>query len=166
MNWDQYFMTLVYLISTKSKDQKTKHGAIIVASDKGVRSTGYNSFPREINDDIQERQERPEKYFWFEHAERNAIYNAAKSGIKLDGCIIYTAGIPCMDCARAIVQAGIKKVIVHKSYVDSQKTQGYELWNEHARRTITLFNEASVILEFFDGDIIRNIVGMRNGEPI
>lgn len=165
MKWDNYFMTLVYLISMKSKDQKTKHGAVIVDSDHGIRSTGYNSFPRGIYDDIQERQERPEKYFWFEHAERNAIYNAARIGVSVDNCTMYTAGIPCMDCARAIVQAGIKKVIVHKSYVDDQKGQGQEVWKEHTKRTIVLFNEASVTLEFFDGDIIRNIVGMRNGEP-
>jgi len=166
MNWDQYFMSMVYLISMKSKDQKTKHGAVIVDSDNSIRSTGYNSFPRGINDNIQERQERPEKYLWFEHAERNAVYNAARIGVSVNGCKMYTAGVPCMDCARAIVQSGIKTVVVHKSHVDDQKGQGQEVWKEHTKRTIILFEESGVTLEFFDGEIIRNIVGMRNGEPI
>ena len=64
------------LVAKKSKDQSTQIGAVIVGIDNEIRSTGYNSFPSGINDDLQERQERPEKYYWIEHAERNALYNA------------------------------------------------------------------------------------------
>ncbi len=167
MNWNQYFMTLCYFLSMKSKDEKTKHGAVIVGQDNEIRSTGYNSFPRGIKDYVEERQERPEKYFWFEHAERNAIYNAARIGVSTKDCILYVEGIPCMDCARAIVQAGIKKVVVHKQYVEDQaKKEGQGIWNDHSKRTIVLFEEAFVELEYYDGEIIRNIHGWRNGELV
>ena len=75
MNWNKYFMSIAALVSMKSKDQKTHHGAVIVGPNNEIRSTGYNSFVRRLKDDVPERQERPEKYHWFEHAERNAIYN-------------------------------------------------------------------------------------------
>jgi len=67
----------------RSKDKSTHVGAVVVDDLNIVRSMGYNSFVRGINDDVPERQERPEKYFWFEHAERNAIYN---SQLSLRGC--------------------------------------------------------------------------------
>ena len=78
MNWDTLFMSMVYLVAMKSKDDSTHLGAVIVSQDNEIRSFGYNGLARGINDDVVERQERPEKYFWFEHAERNAIYNAGR----------------------------------------------------------------------------------------
>lgn len=78
MNWKEYFRNIAHQIKLKSKDEKTQIGAVIVGIDNEIVSTGYNSYPRGINDSIAERQERPEKYYWFEHAERNAIYNANK----------------------------------------------------------------------------------------
>ena len=68
------FYEMANLVAKKSKDQSTQIGAVIVGPDNEIRSTGYNSFPCGINDDLQERQERPEKYYWIEHAERNALY--------------------------------------------------------------------------------------------
>ena len=112
INWDQYFMTQAYLVAMKSKDESTHCGAIIVDDYNHVISSGYNSFVRGIHDDVPERQERPEKYMWFEHGERNAIYSAAFRGISTKGCKIYVTGIPCADCARGIIQAGIKEVII------------------------------------------------------
>lgn len=89
IDWDAYFMSLCYMVSIKSKDQSTKYGAVIVGPDHEIRSTGYNSFPRGVNDNLSERQKRPEKYLWFEHAERNAIYNAARMGTPLNGTTLY-----------------------------------------------------------------------------
>ena len=77
MNWDQYFLNIAEEVKQKSKDRRTKIGAVIVGKDHEIITTGYNSFPRGINDDVEERQVRPEKYYWFEHAERNALYKAA-----------------------------------------------------------------------------------------
>ena len=101
MNWVDYFYKIAEQVKEKSKDKKTKIGAVIVGKDNEIVSTGYNSFPRGIDDNVAERQERPEKYFWFEHAERNAIYNAARIGVSTKGCTMFlTCDIPCADCAR------------------------------------------------------------------
>ena len=65
MNWTNYFLNIAEAVKEKSKDQRTKIGAVIVGKDNEIVSTGYNSFPRGIDDDVEERQQRPEKYFWF-----------------------------------------------------------------------------------------------------
>lgn len=114
MSWDNYFLEGCNWVSSKSKDRSTKVGAIIVGPDHEIRSTGCNGFPRGIDDDVEERHNRPLKYDWTEHAERNAIYNAARMGTPLKGCILYCTHEPCVDCSRAIVQSGITKVIVNK----------------------------------------------------
>src|SRR3989344_6389619 len=111
MSWDDYFMTMVYLVASKSKDERTHIGTVIIGPKKEIRSTGYNGFVRGLNDAVSKRQEKIEKQFWFEHAERNAIYNATLMGISLLDCTMYTQGVPCMDCARGIVQSGIKEVV-------------------------------------------------------
>uniref|UniRef100_UPI0035253B42 deoxycytidylate deaminase n=1 Tax=Salmonella enterica TaxID=28901 RepID=UPI0035253B42 len=107
MNCDDYFINLARSVSERSKDRSTKVGCVIVGPDNEIRSTGYNSFPRGINDDAPERHARPEKYLWTEHAERNAIYAAARVGTPLKGCRAYLPWFPCMGCARALVQSGI-----------------------------------------------------------
>jgi dCMP deaminase len=146
MNWVEYFRNLTHQIKLKSKDQNTQIGAVIVGKDREIVSTGYNSFPRGLSDNESYRQERPEKYYWFEHAERNAIYNAARIGVSTKGCTMYlSCGIPCADCARGIINAGIRKVFVEK--VDS--TKGPQ-WEESQERSKEMFREADVIVEYYD----------------
>ena len=112
MNWKEYFRGIAQQVKLKSKDKYTQIGAVVVGIDNQIVSTGYNSFPRGINDMLDERQERPEKYYWFEHAERNSLYNAALIGVSTKGCTMYlTCGIPCADCARGIINSGIKKIL-------------------------------------------------------
>lgn len=152
INWDQYFMTMAYLVAMKSKDESTHCGSVIVDDMNHIISTGYNSFVRSINDNIPERQLRPEKYMWFEHGERNAIYSAAYRGIKTKGCKIYVTGVPCCDCARAIIQAGIKEVIVEK-----REEFGKE-WDESCSVTLQMFKEANIKLREMKEKIIRNII--------
>lgn len=146
-----YYMSLVYMIATQSKDESSKLGAVIIGPDGEIRSTGYNGLPRGSQDDCPDRQQAPEKYFWFEHAERNAIYNAARMGTSLKDCVMYTQGTPCADCARAIIQAGIKKVIVHKQWNE----QSSEKWADSAKRSKTLFKECLVTLEEWSGELTR-----------
>lgn len=156
-SWDQLFISMAYLVAMKSKDQSTHMGAVIIGPDNELRSTGYNSFPRGINDDCPERQLRPEKYQWFEHAERNGIYNASRFGAPLKGCRLYTNAIPCMDCARAIVQAGIIEVVVDKNW-DNDSDQGYDArWAEENRNTLQLFQEAKVAFRFWQGELLSPI---------
>lgn len=110
MSWIDYHANLAKVVSLKSKDRSTKVGCVIVGKDQEIRTTGFNGFPRGFNDDVDSRHDRPEKYIWTEHAERNAIYNAAKVGIPLDGCTAYITMFPCPDCTRALIQAGIKEI--------------------------------------------------------
>jgi len=162
MNWDKYFMSLAAVVSSKSKDKKTHHGSIIVGKNNEIRSTGYNSFVRGLNDNIPERQERPEKYYWFEHSERNAIYNAALHGVALEGCRIYVSGIPCTDCARGIIQSGIVEVIALSRGVKIDS----DTWDEHTKRSIQMFKETDVKLRLYDREIISDISFFINSKEV
>lgn len=146
MDWVEYFYNIAEEVKKKSKDKNTQIGAVIVGKDKEIVSTGYNSFPRGIEDNITERQEKPEKYFWFEHAERNAIYNAARIGVSTKDCTMYlTCGIPCADCARGIINAGIIKIYVMEGGgAQSQK------WLDSGDRSRQMFKEAGVEIEWYD----------------
>jgi len=110
--WDRRFAGLCSHIAGWSEDRDYHVGAVIVGPDREIRATGYNGLPRGVADDEDERFDRAsgEKFFWFEHAERNAIYNAARMGVPLAGCTIYVSRFPCADCARAIIQSGIAHV--------------------------------------------------------
>src|SRR5271157_1245793 len=83
--WDQYYLEICKVVSCRSKDPNTQIGCVIVGPNHEIRSTGYNSFPRGIRDDVPERLARPAKYLWIEHAERNAICNAARAGTATEG---------------------------------------------------------------------------------
>ena len=146
MNWIEYFYNIAEEVKKKSKDKNTQIGAVIVGKDKEIVSTGDNSFPRGIDDERADRQEKPEKYFWFEHAERNAIYNAARIGVSTKGCTMYlTCGIPCADCARGIINAGISKIYVRKGGgAQSQK------WLDSGERSRQMFKEAGVQIEWYN----------------
>ena len=149
MRWVEYFRTLVHTVKLKSKDENTQIGAIIVGKDKEIVSTGYNSFPRGLDDNIRERQQRPEKYFWFEHAERNAIYNAARIGVSTKGCTMYlSCGIPCSDCARGIINAGITRIFCERG----GSTSNAPKWDESAERSWEMFDEAGVNVQFYDDE--------------
>jgi dCMP deaminase len=147
MKWDDYFLQLAEVVKLKSKDQSTKIGAIIVGQNNEIVSTGYNSFPRGIDDGVPERQERPEKYYWFEHAERNSIFNAARIGVSTLGCKMYmSCGIPCADCARGIINAGIVEIWCKGDNVSETNP---DKWNEHAKRSLQMFSEAGVTVNYY-----------------
>lgn len=149
MNWQTYFRTIVGTVKLKSKDKYTQIGALVVGKNNEIVSTGYNSFPRGIDDSHSERQERPEKYYWFEHAERNAIYNAARIGVSTEGCTMYlTCGIPCADCARGIINAGIVKIVCEMDPLFGARG---DMWEEHAKRSLIMFEEAGVEILYYSG---------------
>lgn len=158
ISWDQYFITMANLAAMRSKDESTHCGSVIVDDMNHVVATGYNSFVRGINDNVPERQIRPQKYMWFEHGERNAIYSAAFRGISTRGCRIYVTGIPCCDCARGIIQAGIKEVVIQE-----RKEFGCE-WDESIRVTKEMFEEAGVKLRVMKEGIIREIYKFTRGK--
>lgn len=146
MNWTEYFLGIAEQVKLKSKDESTQIGAVIVGIDNEIISTGYNSFPRGLDDSLTERQERPEKYFWIEHAERNAIYNAARIGVSLKNSTIYlTSGLPCMDCARGIVNSGITKVYCKRVCTTKNK----EMWEESQRKSLQLLGECGIDIIYY-----------------
>ncbi len=90
-----------------------------------------------------ERLERPNKYLWIEHAERNAICNAARAGTSTAGCTLYVELMPCMDCARAVVQAGIIEVVISGERMQQYSSTYY---NEQFAIVDVLFEEARVAI--------------------
>jgi dCMP deaminase len=148
MKWQEYFRAIAHTVKLKSKDEATQIGVVIVGKDNEIVSTGYNSFPRGIDDYRPERQERPEKYFWMMHAEQNAIVNAARIGVSTKGCTMYmTCGMPCADCTKAIINAGIEKIVIEPNGTGSGAKDG--IWTEHGLRSITMFIEAGMTIEYY-----------------
>ena len=110
ISWDEYFMGIAMLAARRSKDPNTQVGACIVSQDNIIISTGYNGMPKGCSDDTfpWNRDGQDNKYAYVVHAELNAILNA--NGRDLRGSRIYVALFPCNECAKAIIQCGIKEV--------------------------------------------------------
>jgi dCMP deaminase len=135
--WALRWIEIARCVAAWSKDESTKVGSIAVDQGGRIVATGFNGMCRGVDDNREERHERPEKYFHFEHAERNLIYNAARVGTPLDGCVlVVTPLFPCMDCARGIVQSGFKTVIAEAT--DNPR------WVEHNAKALELFNEVGI----------------------
>ena len=113
INWDEYFMGVALLAAMRSKDPSTQVGACIVDGDNRILSTGYNGFPYGCSDDEfpwdRTGERNDTKYPFVVHAELNAILNAR--GKNLSGAKIYVDLFPCNECAKAIIQSGIKEVV-------------------------------------------------------
>ena len=138
--WGDKYINLAKEISTWSKDPSTKVGAIVVGCDGQILSQGYNGFPRGINDSDERLNNRKRKYELVVHAEMNAIYNASLTGVSLKDSTLYVYGLPiCNECAKGIIQVGIKKVI-------ALRPEKYNIaWEESANNARNLFSEADVM---------------------
>jgi dCMP deaminase len=145
-HWDNRFMEVARTIAQWSKDRSRKIGCVIVGPGKEIRATGYNGFPRGVNDNVEARHQRPAKYRWTEHAERNAIYNASRSGVSTSGCTAYLPWFPCMDCARALIQAGIAELVaVEPDWNDVQ-------FGVDFKEAVVLLREAGVGVRYVPGE--------------
>ncbi|MCD7859087.1 MAG: dCMP deaminase family protein [Firmicutes bacterium] len=111
LSWDEYFMGIAMLTARRSKDPNTQVGACIISPENIIMSTGYNGMPKGCSDDAfpWEREGTETKYPYVVHAELNAILNA--HGRNLQGCKLYVALFPCNECAKAIIQAGLREVV-------------------------------------------------------
>lgn len=110
-DWHQRFLDLCEHVATWSKDPSTKLGSVIVDDQKRVISMGYNGFPRGVLDSKDRYDDRPTKYLFVAHAERNALDNAP---MMVDNCTLYVTLEPCVECAKSIIQRGIKRVITYR----------------------------------------------------
>ena len=134
--WNNHFMKEALLISEMSKDPSTKVGACI-AKNKRIISKGYNGFPTGIDDFTNRLEEKKFKYALTIHAELNAVLLAQK---KIKGAHLYTTHYPCCDCAKVLVQVGIKKIFYNKK-IDSPA------WNETYKYSEILFKEAGIFVK-------------------
>ena len=136
ISWDEYFMGISLLSGMRSKDPSTQVGACIVDSDNRIVSIGYNGFLNGCSDEDfpweREGDFLNTKYPYVVHAEQNAILNAR--GKNLEGCSIYVNLFPCHDCARNIIQSGIKKVYyLEDKYKDTDSTMASKFMFEKAK---------------------------------
>lgn len=148
ISWDEYFMGIAQLSALRSKDPSTQVGACIVDDANKVVSIGYNGMPHGMNDD-----EAPwghgegleSKYLYVCHAEFNAILNT-RDGAHLNGCRLYVTLFPCNECAKAIVQTGIKEII----YLDDKHSD--DTIYAASRRILSL---AGVKMTHYEGKVIK-----------
>jgi dCMP deaminase len=152
ISWDEYFMSVALLAAMRSKDPNTQVGACIVGEDKRIISTGYNGFPRGCSDDEfpWDREGEDTKYPFVVHAELNAILNAG--GRNLSGSKLYVALFPCNECAKAIIQSGIKEIVyLSDKYFDTDSVKASKLLLEQAGVKIRKIGEyADITLKFND----------------
>jgi len=136
--WDRRFLALADHISGWSKDPSTKVGCIIVGEDREIRSTGFNGFPRGIDDSLERLEDREQKYPLICHAEENAIMHAARIGVSLKGCTAFVTWPPCTRCARSLIQAGVVEV-VYPAEIEIP-----DRWMEDFDRSTGMFAEAGL----------------------
>lgn len=135
-------MDLAKVAASWSKDPSTKIGAVAIGEKGQVLCTGYNGFPRGIDDNLTRYYNRELKYKMVVHAEQNAIYNATYNGVSLDGSTMYVYGLPvCSDCAKGIIQVGVKRVIMSTPATPDR-------WKDSWQLTETMFKEAGVSYDF------------------
>ena len=144
--WDARFMRLAKEISTWSKDPSSQIGAVIVNDERRILSTGYNGFPRGIEDTEERLNNKEEKYPRIVHAELNALLGALYNGVSVKDAILYVYGLPvCADCTKSVIQAGIKRVVVNMSALDNEKWA--KQWNEISK---PMFQEAGVSISYLN----------------
>lgn len=153
ISWDEYFMGVAILASQRSKDPSTQVGACIVNDDNKIMSVGYNGLPRGCSDDEfpwnrKGEKDSDTKYPYVCHAELNAILNAGGNSLK--GCRIYVALFPCNECAKAIIQSGIKEVIyISDKYKDTDLVMASKRMLQCAGIKLTPFNsDKSITIDF------------------
>jgi dCMP deaminase len=126
LKWDEYFMGIASLSALRSKDPSTQVGACIVDQAHKVVSIGYNGMPRGVDDEKiswDKGDGLDSKYLYVCHAEFNAILNT-RDGSALNGCILYVTLFPCNECAKAIIQVGIKEIVfLDDKYHDHLESQ-------------------------------------------
>ncbi|MEA3297559.1 MAG: dCMP deaminase family protein [candidate division Zixibacteria bacterium] len=155
LSWEEYFMAIAQLSAKRSKDPNTQVGACIVNANKRIIGIGYNGFPTGCSDDElpwgREGDFLETKYPYVCHAEMNAITNAANKP-DLDGASIYVSLFPCNDCAKLIVQVGIKEVVyLSDKYYDNDifvaARRIFDMAGVQYRQLLPVHREIELLLE-------------------
>lgn len=158
LSWDEYFMGIAMLSSYRSKDPNTQVGACIVNDKNRIMSVGYNGFPSGCSDDCFPWERTGDaydtKYPYVCHAELNAILNCR--GINLEGCRIYVALFPCNECAKAIIQSGIKEVVyLSDKYAETMSTKASKRMFEAAGVKLTKLTptKENIVIDFDENKV-------------
>jgi dCMP deaminase len=137
--WHYRYIGLAREVATWSKDPSSKIGAVAVSSDGRILATGYNGFPRGLDDDPERYANRETKYSLVVHAEMNCIYNATYNGVSLNGSSMYVHGLPmCSECAKGVIQVGVSKVYWNADGVVGTK------WSDSAGLATEILSEVGV----------------------
>lgn len=139
--WMRRWMATAKHFSSWSKDRSRQVGAVIVGKNRQIVGHGYNGFARGMDDDVPERHERPAKYFYTIHAEVNAILNALNNEKSVKDCTLYATLFPCTECARAIIQSGIRCVVIK----DAPNFQDPK-YGEEFQISLEMFRECGVLV--------------------
>jgi len=141
---DDALMREALLRAQKSTDRSRQVGCVIADHKGSILADGWNTVPQGCVH-TEERHQRPAKYLWIEHAERNAIYDAARRGIALEGATIYVPWYPCFECARAIVNCGIQRTVSYTpDFTDPH-------WGPDFREVKILFDEVGMNITSLEG---------------
>jgi dCMP deaminase len=162
--WDQYFMTMAYLVSMKSKDPSTRVGAVIVGPDNEIRATGYNGLPRGFSDRNYRYEDREYKLYAINHAEENAILNCMMNGVSTKECTLYCPWISCSYCTKMIVQSGIKETVFDVNFPGNHIEYSGE-WEKSMEIAKEILNETGVVVRGFNDKLIK-IEGMFEGKKL
>lgn len=144
-DFENKLLDLARRVAEDSPDRSRKVGAVLVRPDGSIVSVGSNTLPEGVEHEDQ-YLERPAKYDWTEHAERNAIFTAAREGLATKGCTMVLPWFPCKECARAIVQSGVSRVIAQYPDVDDPT------WGDGFRVGLQLFAKAGVRFDAYVDD--------------
>lgn len=151
--WQHRWIKLAHEVASWSKDQ-VQVGAVLCDQNRNPRGFGYNGMPRSLDDDIPDRLIKPKKTWYWEHAERNVLYACARNGIRCDDCTMYVTHFPCCDCTRAIIQSGIRSVVVDAACMDVD-SHFYQKWHEQITESQIMMTEAGVhweLVQMLHGD--------------
>lgn len=136
------------LAARESDDPDTNNGAVLVDRYGSLIGESANVFPDGVSVTA-ERQQRPTKYSYMVHAERGAIYKAARSGLQAKGGMLVVPWYACADCAQAIIQAGVVRVVGHRQMLDATPDR----WKETIVLADAMLDEAGVVRDYYDGPI-------------
>ena len=140
MKWHTRFMDMAKMVSTWSKDPSSQIGAVAINDERRILATGYNGFPKGIDDSEERLNNKSEKYPRIIHAEMNTLMNALYSGVSLKDSTLYVYGLPvCPSCTKCVIQAGIKHVVIPAIKTDKGNWQ--QVWEE---QSLPMFKESSV----------------------
>ncbi len=150
-------MRHVYLVASKSKDVRTKIGAVLISPGcNDPVSSGFNGFPRGVIDSIDRYEDRNMKHQLICHAEFNSIINAARKGVSTLGTILYTQAPVCHECAKTVIQAGVSEIVYHKQFPAMETIK----WLESSNLGNQMLNEARVRTRIFDMTLgIKTLLG-------